>query len=82
MPRSSRSRRDFRTGHSTVPDKVAAERGAAGRRHQGAGSAKEYEAAKIAGDANPPDWFPDEHPAAPRVVTGGQGVDLRVARAI
>ena len=38
------------------------------------GSSKEYEAAKIAGNANPPDWFPDEHPAAPRVVTGGQGV--------
>ncbi|HEY4264275.1 MAG TPA: c-type cytochrome [Micropepsaceae bacterium] len=38
------------------------------------GSTKEYEAAKIAGNANPPDWFPDEHPAAPHVVTGGQGV--------
>lgn len=37
------------------------------------GSSKEYEAAKIAGNANPPDWFPDEHPPAPRVVTGGQG---------
>jgi cytochrome c553 len=38
------------------------------------GSAKEYEAGKIAGNANPPDWFPDEHPAAPRAVTGGQGI--------
>jgi cytochrome c553 len=38
------------------------------------GSAKEYEAAKIAGNANPPDWFPDEHPAAPRAVTGGEGI--------
>jgi cytochrome c553 len=38
------------------------------------GSAKEYAATKIAGNANPPDWFPDEHPAAPKVVTGGQGV--------
>lgn len=38
------------------------------------GSSREYEAAKIAGNANPPDWFPDEHPAAPRVVTGGQGI--------
>jgi cytochrome c553 len=38
------------------------------------GSAKEYEATKIAGTANPPDWFPDEHPAAPRAVTGGQGI--------
>src|ERR1044072_2987583 len=32
------------------------------------GSSKEYEASAIAGDANPPDWFPDEHPAAPRSV--------------
>lgn len=38
------------------------------------GSAKEYDAAKIAGNANPPDWFPDEHPAAPRSVTGGPGI--------
>jgi len=35
------------------------------------GSAKEYDAAKIAGNANPPDWFPDEHPPAPRSVRGG-----------
>jgi cytochrome c553 len=38
------------------------------------GSAKEYDAAKIAGNANPPDWFPDEHPAAPRSVIGGTGI--------
>jgi cytochrome c553 len=38
------------------------------------GSAKEYEAAKIAGTATPPDWFPDEHPVAPRAVAGGQGI--------
>ena len=38
------------------------------------GSAKEYEWAKIAGTANPPDWFPDEHPPAPRSVTGGPGI--------
>jgi cytochrome c553 len=40
------------------------------------GSAKEYDAAKIAGNANPPDWFPDEHPAAPRSVSGGTGVTM------
>jgi cytochrome c553 len=39
------------------------------------GSAKEYEA----GTANPPDWFPDEHPAAPKVVTGGAGTGIRFA---
>ncbi len=38
------------------------------------GSAKEYEWAKVAGNANPPDWFPDEHPPAPRSVTGGSGI--------
>ena len=38
------------------------------------GSAKEYEWAKVAGNANPPDWFPDEHPPAPRAVTGGEGI--------
>ena len=37
------------------------------------GSAREYEAAKVGGNANPPDWFPDEHPAAPKAVTGGPG---------
>jgi cytochrome c553 len=40
------------------------------------GSAKEYEAAKIAGNANPPDWFPDEHPEAPPAVKGGPGITL------
>src|SRR6188768_565885 len=40
------------------------------------GSAKEYEAAKIAGNANPPDWFPDEHPAAPPSVRGGTGITM------
>jgi cytochrome c553 len=38
------------------------------------GSAKEYEWSKVAGTANPPDWFPDEHPPAPKVVTGGPGI--------
>jgi cytochrome c553 len=34
------------------------------------GSAKEYRASAIAGNANPPDWFPAEHPEAPRSVKG------------
>jgi cytochrome c553 len=38
------------------------------------GSTKEYEWAKVAGTANPPDWFPDEHPPAPPAVTGGPGI--------
>jgi cytochrome c553 len=35
-----------------------------------AGSTKELEASAVAGNANPPDWFPDEHPAPPRSVKG------------
>jgi cytochrome c553 len=38
------------------------------------GSAREYDAAKIAGTTTPPDWFPDEHPPAPKSVTGGAGI--------
>jgi len=37
------------------------------------GSKKEYDPAKIAGNATPPDWFPDEHGPAPRIVTGEGG---------
>jgi cytochrome c553 len=40
------------------------------------GSTKEYDAAKIAGNANPPDWFPDEHGPAPRIVKGEAGVTM------
>jgi cytochrome c553 len=40
------------------------------------GSAREYEAAKIAGNANPPDWFPEEHGPAPPSVKGGVGITM------
>src|SRR5579864_325911 len=40
------------------------------------GSTKEYDASKIGGNANPPDWFPDEHPPAPRIVKGEPGVKM------
>jgi cytochrome c553 len=40
------------------------------------GSTKEYDASKVAANANPPDWFPDEHPAPPRIVKGEPGVTL------
>jgi cytochrome c553 len=40
------------------------------------GSAKEYEAAKIAGNANPPDWFPEEHGPAPPSVKGDTGITM------
>ena len=38
------------------------------------GSAREYEAKAIGGNATPPDWFPEEHGPAPKIVTGGEGV--------
>jgi cytochrome c553 len=40
------------------------------------GSKKEYDASKIAGNANPPDWFPEEHGSAPKSVQGGPGVTM------
>src|SRR3984957_17849771 len=40
------------------------------------GSANEYDAAAIAGNANPPDWFPEEHGPAPRSVKGGTGISM------
>ena len=57
-----------------IPDKIQP----AGVRPEGMvrapGSAREYDAAKIAGNANPPDWFPDEHASAPRSVKGDIGI--------
>jgi len=43
------------------------------------GSTRQYDAARIAGTATPPDWFPDEHPPAPKAVTGGPGTGVRFA---
>jgi cytochrome c553 len=34
------------------------------------GSAKEFDAAQVRSTTSPPDWFPDEHPAAPQIVKG------------
>jgi cytochrome c553 len=34
------------------------------------GSTKEYDASLVRSTTNPPDWFPDEHPAAPQIVKG------------
>jgi len=59
-----------------IPDKVQP----AGVRPQGIirapGSSKEYDASKIAGNANPPDWFPEEHTAPPRSVKGDTGITM------
>jgi cytochrome c553 len=40
------------------------------------GSSKTYLRSQIDDLSNPPDWFPDEHPTAPSVVTKGQGAAL------
>ncbi len=38
-----------------------------------AGSTKKYTEAQIDDLLNPPDWFPDKHPAAPEIVLKGHG---------
>lgn len=58
-----------------IPDKIQPP---SGPRQTGVvrvpGSTREYEAAKIEGNATPPDWFPGEHPPAPAIVSGEGGV--------
>jgi cytochrome c553 len=53
-----------------IPDKVQPPEPRVPGTVRAPGSSKEYEAGAIAGNANPPDWFPDEHPPAPRSVKG------------
>ncbi len=48
-------------GDPTAPVKVA-------------GSAKSYTEAQVDDLSNPPDWFPEEHPAMPSIVAKGKGV--------
>ena len=44
------------------------------------GSAKSYTQAQIEDLSNPPDWFPNEHPAAPQIVQHGHGDALACRR--
>jgi cytochrome c553 len=53
-----------------IPDKVQPPEPKVPNVVRVAGSSKELEASAIAGNANPPDWFPDEHPVPPRSVKG------------
>jgi cytochrome c553 len=53
-----------------IPDKVQPPEAKVPGVVRVAGSSKEYEATAIGGNVNPPDWFPDEHPAAPKSVKG------------
>jgi cytochrome c553 len=41
------------------------------------GSSHEYDWALVAGNANPPDWFPEEHGPAPRSVKGEAGATIQ-----
>src|ERR1700693_2980166 len=59
-----------------IPDKVQPPSVPATSPVRVPGSNKEYDAAKIAGNATPPDWFPDEHAPAPRGVKGEAGVTM------
>jgi cytochrome c553 len=59
-----------------IPDKVQPPRAEVTGVVRVPGSSKEYDWAKIAGNANPPDWFPDEHGPAPRIVKGEAGAAL------
>ena len=40
------------------------------------GSAKQYTQAQVDDLLNPPDWYPDRHPAAPQIVVKGHGAAL------
>jgi cytochrome c553 len=56
-----------------IPDKVQPPNAPLPNPLRVPGSKKEYDPAKIAGNATPPDWFPEEHGPAPRIVTGEGG---------
>jgi cytochrome c553 len=53
-----------------IPDKVQPPEARVPSTVRAPGAARELEATAIAGNANPPDWFPDEHPVPPRSVKG------------
>jgi len=56
-----------------IPDKVQPPSAPANGPVRVPGSSKVYEASKIAGNAHPPDRFPEEHGPAPGIVTGEGG---------
>ena len=53
-----------------IPDKVQPLRELLTGKVRAPGSGTEYDGATVTANNNPPDWFPDEHPAAPRSVKG------------
>lgn len=59
-----------------TPSKVQPPAQDNGAARQVPGSTKSYTMAEIEDLSNPPDWFPNEHPPAPRVVMHGAGKDV------
>lgn len=59
-----------------IPDKVQPPNVELTGKVKAPGSTKEYDAATVGNNSNPPDWFPDEHGPAPRVVKGEPGVTM------
>ena len=57
-----------------IPDKVQPPRAEATGPVHLPGSTKVYDAAQVASSANPPDWFPNEHGTAPRIVKDETGM--------
>src|SRR5438552_8268539 len=53
-----------------IPDKVQPSSEPLTGKVRAPGSSKEYDAATVTANNNPPDWYPDEHPVAPRSVAG------------
>jgi cytochrome c553 len=60
-----------------IPDAVQHPTQAPSGRIQVPGSSHEYDWALVAGNANPPDWFPEEHGPAPRSVKGEAGATIQ-----
>lgn len=58
------------------PDRVEKELPADATPKRAPGSAKTYTQAQIDDLLNPPDWYPDQHPGAPQVVTKGEGAAM------
>ena len=60
-----------------IPDAVQHPTQAPSGRIRVPGSSHEYDWALVAGNANPPDWFPEEHGPAPRSVKGEAGATIQ-----
>jgi cytochrome c553 len=62
---------------ATKPPEVVPTAPDDGQAKQVPGSSKHYTQKQIDDPMNPPDWFPDEHPALPQVAAHGGGTGVR-----